>query len=107
MGDVGDIINFDWCDYVISTLSVIVFEWRSDPARLFRGPLIFLMVNICIFPVLMVSTLSIFYAFCNFFLLFCVSKYLFGARGECSAMLVGQGCFWGVTPERWFSTVIS
>ncbi|KAJ8438204.1 hypothetical protein Cgig2_001922 [Carnegiea gigantea] len=46
LGNVGDIINFNWCEYMISTLSATVFEWRSDPARLFKGPQIFLMEHV-------------------------------------------------------------
>ncbi|KAJ8427703.1 hypothetical protein Cgig2_008293 [Carnegiea gigantea] len=42
-GNVTDIINFDWCEYVISPLRAIVFKRRSDPVRLFRDPLIFWM----------------------------------------------------------------
>ena len=43
--DVDQIMNYNWCAFLLQCLNDTVVEWKQNRTRYFRGPLLFLMVS--------------------------------------------------------------
>ena len=49
-GDWDGLYEYNWCAYVLTNLKKSIEIWKTDPEKIFTGPLLFIVVSIAIFP---------------------------------------------------------